>query len=199
MPNLPCHPTSAGFGQGKRVLTGIILTAALAGGSPPFSVAAAQTSNPRRFEEVYTFTSSVTEDRTRCPVLTVEADGRGQMRLFGEFTIIQHHCIHPGGPAPLAFRRGSFTKTNSRGEHLVGTYAGRLVPTPSSDRDGVFLIDGALILTGGTGRFKGVDGGAAISGLLNVTTGRAGVVIDGEIRFPPGADAEFPEDIQERY
>lgn len=85
---------------------------------------------------------------------------------------------------PSTFKFGHFVETLATGETIRGTFGGRILPTPTSDIDGVFLIDAAQKINGGTGRFRDASGGAIVSGLLNQATGEARLVIEGHLRIP---------------
>ena len=66
----------------------------------------------------------------------------------------------------------------------TGRYSGRLVPTETTTADDLYRIDGRFAIEAGTGRFAGATGGGLASGLQNLTTGEASVVLDGIITYP---------------
>jgi hypothetical protein len=110
----------------------------------------------------------------RCPVLTVEIRGTGNLTHMGLFTTDQSHCAAPPSPA---FTDGVFTLTAANGDQIHGTYSGEFVPLDPP----LFTIDGHFAITGGTGRFAGATGGGDASGVQNLVTGDATVSLVGTI------------------
>jgi hypothetical protein len=161
----------------------VTLTLALAGFAAPAGQAIAQVANPQQFDAVFSVTATIAIEPQHCPALTVHVTGTGHARHLGEFTAVQRHCLDPAGPDPLAFTNGIYTWTNASGDAIRGRYAGRAIPTATTQTDRLALIDAAFTITGGTGRLAGARGGAGASGLLNIDTGGASVVGDGEIHF----------------
>jgi hypothetical protein len=162
------------------------LLGSLAAVAIPLDTVGAQLANPRQFDAVFSATAEITRNPARCPALTVNIRGTGLARHLGEFTAVQSHCIDPSGPSPLAFTDGIYDWTNGRGDRIHGSYAGRAVPTPTSSTDGAALVDAAFTILRGAGRFENARGGGGASGLLNLNTGGAFVVLDGEIHnFTP--------------
>ena len=110
----------------------------------------------------------------RCPVLTVDIHGTGTATHVGSLTTDQGHCAEP---TSLAFTDGVFTFTAANGDQLRGTYFGEFVPLDPP----LFSIDGHFAFTGGTGRFASATGGGDASGVQNLSTGDATVVLEGTI------------------
>lgn len=110
----------------------------------------------------------------RCPVLTIQITGSGTSTHLGKFTTVQSHCA---APPSLAFTDGEFTLTAANGDQVFGTYEGQFLPLEPP----LAAIDGAFTFTGGTGRFEGATGGGDASGVQNLATGEATVVLDGSI------------------
>jgi hypothetical protein len=110
----------------------------------------------------------------RCPVLTIQITGTGTSTHLGKFTTVQSHCA---APPSLAFTLGEFTLTAANGDQVFGTYEGEFLPLEPP----LAAIDGALTFTGGTGRFEGATGGGDASGVQNLATGEATVVLDATI------------------
>ena len=110
----------------------------------------------------------------RCPVLTIQITGTGTSTHLGKFTTVQSHCA---APPSLDFTLGEFTLTAANGDQVFGTYEGEFLPLEPP----LAAIDGALTFTGGTGRFEGATGGGDASGVQNLATGEATVVLDATI------------------
>jgi hypothetical protein len=110
----------------------------------------------------------------RCPVLTVQIHATGHATHVGRLTDEQSHCADP---TSLAFTDGEFAFTAANGDQLVGTYFGDFVPLDQP----LFTIVGHFTFTGGTGRFAGASGGGNASGVQNLATGEATVVLEGTI------------------
>ena len=134
------------------------------------------------FKAVFSATSRVEQDATRCPVgLKATVTGSGQSTQLGMVTVRQTHCFDPADP--LSFTDGRYEWTAEDGSTITGPYGGRIIATPTTDEDGQFYIDAAFSITAGTGRLSEARGGGAASGLLTAT-GDAMVVLDGHIQRP---------------
>jgi hypothetical protein len=110
----------------------------------------------------------------RCPALTIQIQGTGTATHLGSLTTVQSHCV---APPSFDFTNGEFTLTAANGDQLSGTYEGEflLLDPPLA------AIDGEFTFTGGTGRFIGATGGGDASGIQNLATGDATVVLEGRI------------------
>jgi hypothetical protein len=73
-----------------------------------------------------------------------------------------------------------FTFTFSDGSTFFGTYSGTLVPLAPP----VFGINGAAIITGGTGLFTTATGSGVASGTNNLATGEFDFVLRGSVTAP---------------
>lgn len=105
---------------------------------------------------------------------------------LGDFSVQQSHCITPPLPAP--FTDGVFDWSFDRGGSITGTYSGVLT---NSGTPGVFAIDSAYTITGGTGRFRHATGGFDTEGTLQFVMGRptAEQTFNGTIVTPQPAAA----------
>ena len=148
----------------------------LAAGATP--VIADGHERPVPFRAAYSATQTVTGDPSRCPALTVQAEGGGQATHLGRFTSVQSHCIDPEGSDPLGFTDGFYTFTAANGDTIFGSYSGRLIPT---DTPGVFSLDGHFTVAGGTSRFEDASGSGSARGLVNLANGEASVFLQGTI------------------
>lgn len=110
----------------------------------------------------------------RCPVLTVEIHGTGNATHLGSLTTHQSHCV---APPSLGLTDGVFTLTAANGDELRGIYVAELLPLEPP----LFTIDGEFTFTGGTGRFAGATGGGDASGVQDLATGDATVLLEGTI------------------
>jgi hypothetical protein len=110
----------------------------------------------------------------RCPALTIQIQGTGTATHLGSLTTVQSHCV---APPSFDFTDGLFTLTAANGDQLSGTYEGEFLPLDPP----LAAIDGEFTFTGGTGRFIGATGGGDASGVQNLATGDATVVLEGTI------------------
>jgi hypothetical protein len=110
----------------------------------------------------------------RCPALTIQIQGTGTATHLGNLTTVQSHCV---APPSFAFTNGEFTFTAANGDQLFGTYEGELLPLDPP----LAAVDGEFTFTGGTGRFVGTTGSGDASGVQNLATGDATVVLEGTI------------------
>jgi hypothetical protein len=110
----------------------------------------------------------------RCPALTIQIQGTGTATHLGRLTTVQSHCVTPPS---FDFTNGQFTLTAANGDQLFGTYEGEFLPLDPP----LAAIDGELTFTGGTGRFVGATGTGDASGVQNLATGDATVVLEGTI------------------
>ncbi len=140
------------------------------------------------FKAVFGGSAGVTPD-AECKASKVSIDTRGLVTGLGLVRTIQTHCWDPKG---TEFTKGIVSAANSDGDGYTGTYSGKLVPTETSDTDHVYSIDGQFTITGGTGRYADVKGGAIASGLQNTATGAFGLVLSGSITVPDTAPPPAP-------
>jgi len=115
------------------------------------------------FKEAYRASGTITASSS-CPAgtLRVALDGDGTASHVGRYAISNSHCLNLSSGA---FTNGTFVKTATNGDQLFGTYSGAgsviVPPVPV----GQFQVNGTLTFTGGTGRFGGLTGTAAMSGV----------------------------------
>ena len=97
---------------------------------------------------------------------------------LGDFGPSQSHCIAPGSPYT-----GIFSFAFAAGDLLTGTTAGFMTPTATA---GVFNSFVTYTATGGTGRFAGVSGTIAGTGLLDRRPARPlnQLSLDGILNLP---------------
>lgn len=136
------------------------------------------------FHAVFDEMSSYVAPGPDCPVLTVFITGTGRSSHLGRTTVVQHHCIDPFGPDPLAFSNGRFEATGANGDAVLGIYAGASIPTAEPTE---LAWIGAWEFTGGTGRFAGASGQGDGSGLNNLATGGGTSELTGSISTVGGS------------
>lgn len=90
------------------------------------------------------------------------------MSNLGAFTPVLSHCIQLPLAASTPFDLGEFTFDFGGGDTLIGSYSG----TVTFNAPGLFNIDQAHLVTGGTGRFLNASGGFTSSGTLSFPNGR---------------------------
>jgi hypothetical protein len=95
----------------------------------------------------------------------------------------QEHCVNL---ATGEVTDGEYTLTDVNGDTIFGTYAAQTVPTVDCPNPAIgdcrFTIFGQYTIDGGTGRYSGVlGGGGPARGLLDSSTGQAGLFLGGEI------------------
>ena len=115
--------------------------------------------------------------RCPAPATTILIDTPGTVDSFGAVTTTQSHCIEPFSSD---FTDGIFTFTFSDGSTFFGTYGGTLVPLAPP----VFRINGAAVITGGTGIFTTATGSGVASGTNNLSTGEFDFVLRGSVTAP---------------
>jgi hypothetical protein len=131
--------------------------------SAPPSVARGGSDLP--FSESYSAAGTITSSPS-CPAgtLLVELAGGGTATHIGRYTISNSHCLDL---ATGVFTNGTFLKTAPNGDQLIGTYGGGgsiLEPPLPPTLVGRFAITGTIVFTGGTGRYAGASGTAAMTG-----------------------------------
>jgi hypothetical protein len=120
-------------------------------------------------------------DPVRCPDAThpilLSFSGTAQT-TEGAATFVQSHCANPEG---TSFTRGLQDTTLASGWKMTGTYAGRILPTPSTPTDGVVILDGRYRNTGGTGPYVRATGSGVAAGAINTRTGASSVTVSGTL------------------
>lgn len=112
----------------------------------------------------------------------------GNSTLMGLTVDVQSHCAFmpldpnapppPPGTPPAPFFNGLATLTGANGDKIFGTYSGFLSVTEQG-----LVIDGTLITTGGTGRFKGATGEGKAFGVQTLE-GDAALTLTGTLSTP---------------
>lgn len=94
----------------------------------------------------------------------VVIEGEGTATHLGRYSYSADECFDPVTGTFV----GDPIFTAADGDQLWGHYTGQVAPT--SDPDVIAYVE-ALTITGGTGRFVGVDGEFVVEGLANLATG----------------------------
>lgn len=105
----------------------------------------------------------------------IRATKVGRATHLGPFTAVSTYCVDL---AALAIRNGHTIYTVANGDELWSTFSGRLTGSPP-----VFGVEIDLIITGGTGRFAGASGNAAVVGDFDASVGSGTVSMDGVLTW----------------
>jgi hypothetical protein len=97
------------------------------------------------------------------PIVILSDSLTGSATLLGRFTL-----VYPPHEVNLVTMSGtgSFFFTGANGDMVSGTSTGTASPT---DTPGVFDVEEAATITGGTGRFAGATGGFTVERVVDTT------------------------------
>jgi hypothetical protein len=105
----------------------------------------------------------------------IRATKIGRATHMGPFTALSTYCVDL---AALAIRTGKTIYTTASGHELWSTFSGRLTGSPP-----VFGVEIDLVVVGGTGRFAGATGSAAVVGDFDAAVGSGTVSMDGVLTW----------------
>lgn len=97
-----------------------------------------------------------TPEEDECKKMILE--GSGKATHLAHIRVERSHCI----TEDFRITDGEFTYIGFKGDKIFGTYKGTRGPTR---RDGSFTFEVKEEMTGGTGRFAGVEGKATVTGI----------------------------------
>lgn len=105
----------------------------------------------------------------------IRATKIGRATHLGPFTAVSTYCVDL---AALAIRSGHTIYTVANGDELWSTFSGKLTGSPP-----VFGVEIDLLIAGGTGRFAGASGSAAVVGDFDASVGSGTVSMDGVLTW----------------
>lgn len=88
---------------------------------------------------------------------------------IGAFTLSSLDCVRAANPyfqPPYTFSSKSFRLTTANGDEIVATYRGTAVLDPATS---LLVLNGTFEFTGGTGKFKKVQGGGSLVGAEDIS------------------------------
>lgn len=88
---------------------------------------------------------------------------------IGAFTISSLDCVRAANPyfqPPYTFSSKSLKLTTSNGDDIVATYSGTAVLDPATF---LLVLNGTFEFTGGTGKYKNVQGGGSLVGAEDIS------------------------------
>jgi len=103
---------------------------------------------------------------------------------IGAFTLSSLDCVRAANPyfqPPYNFSSKSLKLTTSYGDDIVATYSGTAVLDPATF---LLVLNGTFEFTGGTGKYKKVQGGGSLVGAEDISkfpTARGFVTLTGSI------------------
>jgi hypothetical protein len=109
--------------------------------------------------------------------LQVVIEGAGHATHLGRYAYAANECFHP---STAAFT-GTPTFTAPNGDTMLGHYRGQVFPTDDPD---VITYEEDLAITGGTGRFAGVNEQLHVNGVANLATGEYNQTLSGNVSKP---------------
>lgn len=127
-----------------------------------------------------------TPPEERCSALsqgTGRTTGTGTAPMLGRFTLSASDCIQPTSAATFNFSQGRLVLTAANGDTVLATYDGQLSYLGNPQGLPLYMIDGRLVYTGGSGRFADAQGSGYITGMLNLITGQGQFSIDSTLSY----------------
>lgn len=118
-------------------------------------------------------------------VVRTHDEGRGSATHIGAYSMVAEENVDL---ATLSITDASFTITAENGDTLVGTYTGSAHLAPGSQSKLKYYVSGPI--TGGTGRFAGINGAIAFFGSADLATGKFSDIVVGVVPAEQASDDE---------
>lgn len=162
--------------------------------------AMAQSCNVKRgtsFDATFSFQEQLVPGAV-CPIplpnspMVFKLDGAGTADgSIGSIGVSSQNCVIPSGRilGGLDFVGPRFVLSTANGDQLVAAYIGTAAPALSTG--GLYNLQGAYTILGGTGRFKNAQGCGTLSGSETVSfaglpSGKGQITLQGVISYKSG-------------